>query len=130
MAAILVPKRKKNEATESSSGEHTHSNINILNYLTADNNGNLLFKGKIVGERVINTETHSITSNDITKKSFTLANTIRTGEEKNTLLHVSGIAQIFDIDYCASGNSISWNNKNLDNIDLRPGDVFVIKYVT
>ena len=74
------------------------------------------------------TENHTLTASEATAKSFSLANSIVTGQENNTLLFISGLAQIADIDFTASGNSISWNGKALENIKPVAGDVFIIQY--
>ena len=74
------------------------------------------------------TETHSLTADEVAGKGFTLNHSIATGQEDNTLLFVSGIAQIAGVDFSASGNSISWDNKALDAISLAEGDTFLIHY--
>ena len=75
------------------------------------------------------TEAHSLTAAEATAKSFSLTHNIAQGQESNTLLFVSGLAQIVGTDFTASGNSISWNNKALDDIDLAAGDAFLIQYI-
>ena len=75
------------------------------------------------------TEHHSLTAAEVSAKSFSLTHNIASGQEANTLLFVSGLAQIVGTDFTASGNSISWNNKALDDIDLAAGDAFLIQYV-
>ena len=82
-----------------------------------------------VGGSTIATEYHSLTAADVIAKRFSLNHNIAVGQESNTLLFVSGIAQIVGIDFSASGNSISWNNKALDDIALAEGDSFLIQYV-
>ena len=77
---------------------------------------------------VLVTEAHSLTAAEVTAKSFSLSNNIASGQENNTLLFVSGIAQIVGSDFTASGNSISWNSKGLDNIALVAGDTFLVQY--
>lgn len=74
------------------------------------------------------TESHVLTSTDVDNKSFTLANSVASGKETSVLLSVCGVVQVAGTDYAASGNTISWNNKELDNIGLRAGDTFVIHY--
>ena len=75
------------------------------------------------------TEAHSLTADDVSAKTFTLTHSIASGQESNTLLFVSGLAQTVGSDFTASGNSISWNNKGLDSIGLTVGDSFLIQYV-
>ena len=80
-------------------------------------------------DTVLVTEAHSLTAAEVSAKSFSLTHNIAQGQEANTLLFVSGIAQIVGTDFNASGNSISWNNKALDDIDLAAGDSFLIQYI-
>ena len=75
------------------------------------------------------TEAHSLTAAEVAAKSFSLSHSIASGQEGNTLLFVSGLAQIVGSDFTASGNSISWNNKGLDSIGLTAGDSFLIQYI-
>lgn len=75
------------------------------------------------------TEYHTLTAAEATAKSFNLAHSIVSGEENNVLLAVCGIIQVAGIDFVANGNSISWNNKELENIGLIEGDIFIIHYL-
>ena len=75
------------------------------------------------------TEAHSLTAADVNAKSFSLSNSIANGQESNTLLFVSGLAQTVGSDFTASGNSISWNSKGLDAIGLSAGDSFLVQYI-
>ena len=75
------------------------------------------------------TEAHSLTAAEVTAKGFTLSHNIASGQEGNTLLFVSGIAQTVGVDFSASGNSITWNNKALDDIPLIAGDSLLIQYI-
>ena len=75
------------------------------------------------------TEAHSLTAAEVTAKSFSLANSIASGQENNTLLFVSGIAQSAGSDFTASGNTISWASKELDSMELHEGDSFIVHYV-
>ena len=72
------------------------------------------------------TEIHTLTASEVSAKSFTLANSIAQGS--NILLSVCGIIQAPGIDFTASGNSITWSNKGLADIDLAAGDVFIVHY--
>ena len=74
-------------------------------------------------------ETHTLTAAEATAKSFTLANSIMSGKETDVFLSVCGVVQIAGVDYTASGNSISWDGKSLDEIVLQAGDVFLVQYV-
>ena len=51
------------------------------------------------------------------------------GKETDVFLSVCGVLQIAGVDYTASGNSISWDGKSLDEIVLQAGDVFLVQYV-
>ena len=78
--------------------------------------------------QVWSTEIHTLTASEASSKSFTLANSIATGQETGVILSVCGIIQAPGTDFTASGNSISWTNKGLANIDLTAGDVFIVHY--
>ena len=75
------------------------------------------------------TEAHSLTAAEVTAKGFTLAHNIASGQEGNILLFISDIAQTVGVDFSASGNSITWNNKVLDDIPLIVGDSLLIQYI-
>ena len=75
------------------------------------------------------TEHHSLTDAEARAKAFSLTYSIKAGTESNTLLFLDGIAQIEGSDFSASGNSISWGNKGLDNIGIREGDIILIHYI-
>ena len=75
------------------------------------------------------TETHTLTAEEATAKSFTLANSIKTGKENAVFLSVCGVVQIAGVDYTASGNTINWTGKTLADIGLQAGDIFVVQYV-
>lgn len=75
------------------------------------------------------TEIHTLTASEVSAKSFTLTNSIATGQENGVTLSVCGIIQTPSVDFTASGNTISWTNKGLANIDLAAGDVFIVHYL-
>ena len=75
------------------------------------------------------TEAHSITAAEAFAKSFSLTYSIASGQENNIICSVSGIMQIPNVDFSASGQSISWNGKGLDTIGLEEGDTFIIHYI-
>ena len=79
------------------------------------------------GDEII-TETHTLTAEEATAQSFTLANSIKNGKESNVMLSVCGVMQIAGTDYTASGNSIGWSDKTLADIGLQAGDVFIVHY--
>ena len=73
---------------------------------------------------------HSITAAEITAKSFSLTRSIAPGQENNTSLSVAGLELAVGVDFVASGSTISWNGKGLDNAGLDVGDVIIVHYVT
>ena len=75
------------------------------------------------------TETHTLTMQEAVNKSFTLAHSIANGQNSNILCFVCGVAQAVNTDFTASGNTISWDNKGLDDIGLEQGDTFILHYV-
>ena len=73
-------------------------------------------------------EMHTLTSKEVNEKSFTLSNFIKTGTEEKIMLSACGLTQTAGIDFTASGNTISWNGKDLEVIGLMAGDRFTIHY--
>ena len=94
-------------------------------------NGSIFIKigGNSEAAVQVATELHSLTAAEVSAKTFTLTNSVKSGEESNILLFVSGVAQAAGTDFSASGNSISWNAKGLEAVGLREGDSFIIHYV-
>ena len=80
------------------------------------------------GDEVI-CESHTLTAEEATAQSFTLANSIKTGKETDVFLSVCGMIQIAGVDYAASGNTISWSDETLADVGLQAGDVFLVQYV-
>lgn len=75
------------------------------------------------------TDIHSLTAAEVTAKSFTLTDSVKSGYEDKVLLFVSGVAQTAGVDFSASGNTISWDNKGLDSLGLVEGDTFIVHYI-
>ncbi len=84
---------------------------------------------KIGGGQEFVTEIHTLTAAEATAKTFSLENSIAFGKESSILLFVSGVAQAYGIDFSASGNLISWDDKALEDIGLAAGDLFIIHYI-
>ena len=76
------------------------------------------------------TEVHTLTAQEVSNKSFSLSHFIASGKESNILCFVCGVAQAVDTDFSASGNSITWNGKALDEVGLAVGDTFIVHYIT
>ena len=74
-------------------------------------------------------ETHTLTAEEVTAKSFMLKNTVASEKENAVLLSVCGIAQAVGTDFSVSGKTISWNGKGLGNVSLMADDVFIIHYI-
>lgn len=74
------------------------------------------------------TETHTLTAQEVSDKSFTLSYSVESGEETNILCSVDGVIQPASVAFEVSGDTLSWNNKTLDGL-LNSGDVFVVHYV-
>lgn len=81
------------------------------------------------GADVTVTETHTLTAAEVSGKSFSLNSAVATGREGQVILFVGGVSQVAGVDFTASGRTISWNNKGLDDVGLVAGDVFVIHYI-
>lgn len=84
------------------------------------------FDGEVIPEAV--TETHVLTAEEVTAKSFTLTNSVKTGKETNILCFVQGVAQAADIAFSVSGSTFGWADKTLEG-NLSAGDVFIVHYV-
>ena len=74
-------------------------------------------------------ETHTLTAEEATAKSFNLVNAIKSGKETDVFLSVCGVVQIAGTDYTASGSTISWSGKSLEDVGLQAGDVFLVQYI-
>lgn len=74
------------------------------------------------------TETHTLTAQEVSDKSFTLSYSVESGEETNILCSVLGVIQPASVAFEVSGDTLSWYNKTLDGL-LNSGDVFVVHYV-
>ena len=77
------------------------------------------------GSASITTETHTLTAEEVSAKSFTLTGTPAAG---TVSLSIQGLIQTEGTDYSISGGTISWTDKELANVGLMAGDIFVIQY--
>ena len=75
------------------------------------------------------TESHILTAEEVTAKSFNLSNAVATGKETSVLLSACGVVQVAGTDFTVSGRTVSWTGKGLAGIDLAAGDVFVVSYL-
>ena len=82
-----------------------------------------------VSERPV-TESHTLTANEATAKSFNLTNNVALGMEDEVLLFVCGVPQVAGVDFAVSGKAVSWVDKALKDMDLVEGDVFIVTYHT
>ena len=115
---FTMPRTSQLEVFNSATGELLKFNGSAwVSIATVGNSNNIMV------------EAHTITAQEVTNKAFTLTNSVAQGQENKVLLFISGVAQIAGVDFTASGNSISWNNKELDNIGLYPGDVATVQYI-
>lgn len=74
-------------------------------------------------------ESFTLTSSNINNKSITIVGNIASGSESSVLCFVGGTVHFAGTDFTASGDSISWNGKNLDTVGLKEGDTFVVQYM-
>ena len=81
------------------------------------------------GADVTVTEMHTLTASEVTLKAFSLNSAIAAGREGQVILFVGGVSQVAGVDFTASGNTISWDAKGLDDVGLVAGDVFVVHYI-
>ena len=83
---------------------------------------------RLGGGSNIVTESHVLTAEEATAKSFNLSTAVATGKENAVLLSVCGVVQVAGTDFAVSGKAVSWTGKGLDDIDLATGDTFVVCY--
>ena len=81
------------------------------------------------GADVTVTEMHTLTAGEVSAKEFSLNSEIAAGREGQVILFVGGVSQIAGTDFTASGSTISWDAKGLDDVGLVAGDVFVVHYI-
>ena len=83
---------------------------------------------KLGGGGNIVTESHVLTAEEVTAKSFNLSNAVAAGKETSVLLSACGVVQVAGTDFAVSGKAVSWTGKGLADVDLAAGDVFVVSY--
>ncbi len=79
-------------------------------------------------DRIPQTETHTVTANEVTAKNFTLSNSVATGQETNILCFVNGLAQAAGVAFAVSDNVLSWQNMTLDGT-ITEGDIVIVQYI-
>ena len=119
-------------SASTSTGNHSHSNLGVLNKLTIDAQGNLSFGGKIIAESSIETSySTTLTAQNISSKSLALHNDCDTS--KPITLTLQGLSFIQDRDWRLIENTaptpdvISWENLALQAI-VQQGDSVSITY--
>ena len=76
------------------------------------------------------TETHVLTATEAAAKEFNLTKDVAAGHEANVILSVGGVMQVPGVDFTVNGKKVSWGDKDLKDIDLAEGDVFIVSYPT
>ena len=131
MPLIIVPAATFSGG--SSSGDHTHSNATTLNKLSSDAKGNLLFGGKIVGEKSIETAySLTLTASQIAQKNIELPDDCDTS--KAITLSLNGLEfsrgdfwEVIENVDATTTDIITWDGLSLENI-ARTGDTILITY--
>lgn len=110
----LVP-----DATYTSKGKVSVSNTGGLK---VDN-------GVISVQRRTLTIQHTLTSSEVSARSFTLPHAILTGSELSVAASVGGVAQVAGVDFTVLNTAFSWEAAGLGTI-LETDDVFIVTYTT
>ena len=133
MPLIIVPAATFYGGSSSGSGDHTHSNATTLNKLSSDAKGNLLFNGKIVGEKSIETAySLTLTAVQIAQKNIELPDDCDTS--KAITLSLNGLEfsrgdfwEVIENVDATTTDIITWDGLSLENI-ARTGDKVLITY--
>lgn len=131
MPLIIVP--VSTFSGGSSSDDHSHSNATTLNKLSSDAKGNLLFNGKIVGEKSIETAySLTLTAAHITQKNIELPEDCDTS--KAITLSLNGLefsrSDFWEVSENVNSTTtdiITWDSLSLENI-AQVGDKVLISY--
>ena len=75
----------------------------------------------------VTTETHTLTSSEVSSKSFTLSNSVSVANASNAICFVNGLAQAAGTAFSISDTTFGWNEKTLDGV-LQEGDVLIVQY--
>lgn len=121
------------ESTASTStGNHSHSNLSILNKLTIDAQGNLSFAGKTIAENAVEVSySTTLSTQNINTHSLELPHDCDTS--RAITLTLQGLAFVQGKDWQLIENNtpvldvISWENLALQNL-VRQGDSVSITY--
>ena len=136
MPLIIVPADTLPNSSSgggSSSDGHSHSNITTLNKLYTDNNGNLCFNGKIVGENAIETACNfTLTEAQVSQKFIALPHDCDTS--RVITLSLNGVAfargDCWEVDEnvnYTNNDFIAWNGLGLEHF-AQVGDLVLITY--
>lgn len=117
---------------QTSAGNHSHTNLSILNKLTIDAQGNLSFAGKTIAENSVEISySTTISAQNINSHSLELPNDCDTS--KAITLTLQGLAFVQGRDWRLIENTapvldvISWENLALQGI-VQQGDSVSITY--
>lgn len=135
MPVIIIPAARffGTSAGSASTEGHSHTNINTLNKLSTDIDGNLCFNGKIVGEKAVETACNiTLTDAQVTQKFIALPDDCDTS--RVITLSINGVAmpqgdfwEVRENVNSSTSDLIVWNGLALDNV-VRAGDRLFISY--
>ena len=77
-----------------------------------------------VGGAQLRMDTHTLTAEEVTAKSFTLSSP---AVSTSAICFVEGLAQAVNVAFAISGDTFSWDGKTLDG-HLQAGDVIIVQY--
>ena len=135
MALLIISTNTYNESGGGGSGSvdgHSHLNSATLNKLSTDSNGNLCFNGKIVGEKVIETDINFILDeNIIAQNSVTLPHDCDVS--RAITVSLNGISlprgnfwEVSEQNY-PEPDLIAWNGLELQSL-AQIGDTLLVSY--
>ncbi|MBQ3347445.1 MAG: hypothetical protein IJG39_10195 [Synergistaceae bacterium] len=133
MPVTIVPAATFYGSGGASSEGHSHTNSATLNKLSTDNNGNLCFNGRIVGEKAIETSCNfSLTDSQARQKFIALPDDCDTA--RAIILSLNGVSfaqgdfwEVRENVNTACSDLIAWEGLGLENI-AQAGDKVIISY--
>lgn len=132
MPVMIIPVSTFSGGGASADG-HSHTNMATLNKLSTDNDGNLRFNGKIVGEKSIETAYNTtLNAQDISRKYIALPHDCDTS--RIITLSLNGVAfnngdfwEVKENVNSSTNDLIAWEGLGLDGL-VQTGDNVLISY--
>ena len=133
MPIIIIPRDSFYGAGSASAEGHTHNNLNTLNKLSTDNNGNLCFNGNLAGEKAIETSLYVTLTDALVKQKF-IALPHDCDSSRAITLSLNGVAfsqgdfwEVRENVNSSNNDIIAWEGLGLDGF-VKAGDCIAISY--